>query len=85
MLKLGSEVKDKITQFSGVVVARDEWFNGCVRYGVQSKELHDGKPVAVQWLDEAQLTLTAEPMEIQSSKRRGGPMSDPPVFGDSGR
>jgi len=65
MLQLGSEVRDMITQFNGVIVARDEWFNGYVRYGVQSKELHDGKPLELQWLDEGRLIRIGPPMRLK--------------------
>ncbi len=59
MAKLGDRVKDRITGFAGVVVARDEWLNGCVRYGVQATGLHDGKPVDIQWIDETQVDVVA--------------------------
>ena len=35
MKNLGDEVKDTITGFKGIVVARTEWLNGCARVTVQ--------------------------------------------------
>lgn len=56
MIKLGTRVRDSITGFSGVAMARTEYLNGCARVGVQAAQLHDGKPVDPQWFDEQQLT-----------------------------
>ena len=42
---LGFTVKDIITGFTGVVTAKTVWLNGCIRYGVQSRELKDGIPL----------------------------------------
>ena len=69
MIKLGDRVKDKVTGFTGIVIARTEWLYGCVRYGIQAEELKDGKPLEAQWLDEKQLDWEA--------KTLGGPMPDP--------
>jgi hypothetical protein len=69
MIKLGDKVTDKVTGFTGVAVAKTEWLYGCVRWGVQSNTLKDGKPIDCQWFDEKSLDVTAsEP---------GGPMPDP--------
>jgi hypothetical protein len=65
-LKLGDHVKDRITGFGGIAIARTDWLYGCTRYGVQSEELDkDGTPVEVQWFDEQSL--------CKRSKRPGGP------------
>lgn len=72
MIKLGDNVKDTITGYTGVVVARTEWLYGCVRFGVQSKELKDGKPMDVYWLDEAQ-TVKLLPDEALKVTSIGGP------------
>ena len=52
---LGDQVKDPITRLEGVIIARSQWMNLCVRYAVQPRELHDGKIVEDVWFDEAQL------------------------------
>jgi hypothetical protein len=53
---LGQEVKDKVTGFSGVIVARTDYMTGCVRYSVQCKKLDKGgKPQDWQSFDEDQL------------------------------
>ena len=38
MINLGDTVKDKISGFTGVVVARTEWLYGCIRLAVQSQK-----------------------------------------------
>jgi hypothetical protein len=76
-IKLGDKVKDSITGFTGIVTARTEWLNGCDRLGVQSQELHDGKPTDAQWFDVMQLELI-EPAAIKAGlKENGGPRQDP--------
>lgn len=54
-IKLDSVVRDKLSGFEGVVVARTEWRTGRVRYCVESRELHQGKPIDPQWFDEDRL------------------------------
>ena len=52
MIELGDLVRDVVTGFEGVVVARTEWMYGCVRLTLQAKALHDGKPVETCTFDE---------------------------------
>jgi len=60
MIKLGSEVKDFITGFKGIAIARIVYLNGCVQVQVQSKELKDGKIIKAEWIDEPQLICIKE-------------------------
>lgn len=53
----GDVVRDRITGFRGVVVARTEWLNGCVRVTVQPQELREGKPVESQGFDVEQVEV----------------------------
>lgn len=74
------EVQDTITGFKGVVIAKTIWENGCIRYGVQSKEMKDGKPISSEWFDEQRLvvTKTTSVAAVDESKSvRGGPQDDP--------
>ena len=72
MLKLGDKVKDSITGFKGVVIARAEYLNGCITLKVQPPKLkEDGSPIEADWFDEQRL--------IDASKAKaGGPQSYPP-------
>lgn len=76
-MKLGDTVKDTVTDFTGTVVSRHEYLNGCVRLSVQPRELKDGKPIESQGFDIEQLQLVkaAEPRAVVPS---GGPHNDPP-------
>lgn len=70
MIKLGQTAHDKISGFEGIVTARTEWLNGCVRIHIEPTKLKDGQLQKAYWFDEPQL-------EIQKkSKKRlslGGP------------
>jgi hypothetical protein len=61
MIDLGTNVRDKITGFEGVVMARTQYINGCDRYAVQAQELHEGKPVDWVHFDENQLEVIPKP------------------------
>ena len=54
---LGDVVRDTITGFEGVVCAKTEWLNGCVRVQVQPKQLREGKPIEAHTFDIEQLEL----------------------------
>jgi hypothetical protein len=78
MIKLGTRVRDTITGFEGIAVARTVWLYGCSRIAVQSSELHDGKPIEAQWIDEEQLigcigAQEVEPMQASTGGSRIAP------------
>lgn len=80
MLKLGDEVRDMITGFQGVLIARTEWLRGCVRLTIQPRELKDGKPIESESFDEQQVELVEpkeKPMSEQSRAESGGPYPTP--------
>lgn len=76
-IKLGDVAKDTITGFKGVVVARTEWLNGCVRITLQPKQLQEnGKPIDSETFDDTQLILVhAGPS--RAPKETGGPRPEP--------
>ena len=80
----GEIVRDVVTDFEGAVIARTEWLNGCVRYGVQSRKLKNEAPVDTQWFDAQQLESRDEFIpgwQPQAAKAvravTGGPHPDP--------
>ena len=83
-VKLGDEVEDMVTGFTGIAVARSEYLNGCMRLGVQGP-LHDGLPTEWQWFDEGQLHIVTEgavqlplPLPCKETKAlTGGPRPNP--------
>lgn len=56
-IELGNQVKDRVTGFEGVVVARSEWLGSEMTIGIQAKQMHDGKPVDLVWLSEKRLEV----------------------------
>jgi len=60
-ITLGSKVKDRITGFTGIVISRHDYLNGCRRLSVEPQTLHDGKPIEAQCFDVEQLVLVKPP------------------------
>lgn len=58
-IKFGSIVKDRVTGFKGMVVARVEYFNGCIQYGIRPKmkKGETGKRPDVEYIDEQHLEV----------------------------
>jgi hypothetical protein len=77
----GDTVRDTITGFTGVAVAITTWLNGCTRITVQSKSLHEGKPIEPQTFDTEQMEVIAAPRIASSANARddkpGGPRPEP--------
>lgn len=86
MIKLGTRVRDTITGFEGVAVARTVWLYGCSRIAVQSPELHEGKPIEAQWFDEGQLVECMCVQEVEPTQvPTGGSRSASPRAQDPTR
>ena len=75
-IKLGQKVRDTITGMEGVVVARTEWLNGCVRLALQPLDLKDGVPQDQYWIDEPQVEVVKD-TPTSKVKPSGGPRPDP--------
>ena len=60
-MKLGDRVKDKVTGFSGVVLARSEGLYEVDQYRVHPESLRsdDGRPTAAMWLDAGRLEVVS--------------------------
>ena len=67
-VKLGDVLRDTITGFTGVAVAKTEWLNGCWRVSLQPKELREGKPIDHIGFDVEQLEL------VETAPIRSGPV-----------
>lgn len=76
-LALGDTARDVLTGFEGVVVAKSEWLNGCMRMTIQPRGLKDGKPIAPEGFDIEQLELVEKADVEMPTKKAGGPMPDP--------
>ena len=73
----GDRVRDTLTGFTGIVVCRSDWFNGCLRYAVQGDKLNEGVPTENQHFDEAQLELRKAGAVKMPQVERGGPQPAP--------
>lgn len=92
-VELGDEVQDKVSKLVGVAVGKTRWLYGCVRIGVQPRELtKDGVPADPFSFDEPQLTVLkrgvvpatpAQAFGQDGSADRGDRVKDP-ITGLSG-
>jgi len=72
MIKLGSKVKDSVTGFEGVAIARCEYLFGCISVQVQPEGMtEDGKMKPALWVDEQRL-------DVLSKAIAGGYHDSPP-------
>ncbi len=68
----GDEVKDTITEFSGVVVCCSHWLSNCNTYGVKSRVLKDGMAQDAIFFDEPQLVAVKKDAH-KRQQGTGGP------------
>lgn len=54
-IKLGMDVTDPLTGFSGTVIAKVEYLYQRTRFEVQPNALHDGSPIKAEWFDGGRL------------------------------
>jgi hypothetical protein len=77
MIKLGAQVKDKVSGYVGIATSRVEYLNGCVQYGVRGKVDKDNKAPEAVYIDEEQLVVFGKGISIVP-KPTGGDMLDRP-------
>jgi len=63
-LKLGKEMKDKITGFTGIATSKHEYLTGCTQYALQPKTQKDGKLADVGYFDESRLEVTGKGIDV---------------------
>jgi hypothetical protein len=75
MIKLGDEVRDNVSGFLGIAVARHEYFQGCTRLTVQPRVDNDGKLPGTETFDSPQLEVveTQKARRSASIQNPGGP------------
>lgn len=72
---LGDEVKDRITGFTGIVVALTEWFNRCQRATVQPPINKEGVVPPSEGFDVEQLDVVqTSRVPRKAIAQTGGPM-----------
>jgi len=63
-IALGDYVKDDITGFSGVAVAKQTYLHGSAKFLVQPKTLQDaGGTQSAEWFDSGRLSIRARDAE----------------------
>lgn len=80
--QIGEILKDNITGFTGVVMARSEYYTGCSQYALLNRKLDDkGKTQDWEQIDEMRLTSTGKKVKVDNKIRQkapGGPCSAAP-------
>jgi hypothetical protein len=71
-MNLGDVVRDKISGFSGVATGRLEYLNGCVRWAISPRILHEAKPVESQYFDEEQVEVVPDEKGVGFVRRETG-------------
>lgn len=71
-IKLGSTVKDVVTEFEGIAVCRLESLDGAVDIGIQAKSTKDDKQSPIQYIAEVRLQVIDEGINIAPVKRSIG-------------
>lgn len=72
MINLGDKAKHIYSGFTGTVVAKTEWINGCFRYTLQPHVDKDGKLPEPESFDEMELELIGVNKHKRQTKT-GGP------------
>jgi hypothetical protein len=76
-VNLGDKVRDRVTGLEGIVVAKTEWLNGCVRVVVQTRLDKDGKVPDGYNVDVEQLEVLEKDVMQRKEAPTGGPMPSP--------
>jgi len=76
--KLGARARDTVSEFEGMIIARNEWLNGCVQYCLKGKVNDKGEIPEGEWIDEDQIELVRKSAKVTPIKKTGGPQKDSP-------
>ena len=76
---LGRKVKDKITGFTGIVVARVEYLSGCTQLCVKPRVKPDDNIIPDgHYIDESRLDIIGDEVIVLNVEDPGGDMADTP-------
>ena len=77
-IKLGNIVRCMVTGFKGTAIARLEYLNGCIQYGIKPvMDKKTGKIEDAQYIDSQQLEVVSTGISIKP-ERTGGISADAP-------
>ncbi len=78
MQNLGRNAKDKITGFTGVIVAKISYLTGCDQYGITPKVNKEGKTGDTSYFDVNRIEILKGGVKINTNKDVGGVNRDAP-------
>ncbi len=81
-VKLGQRVRDKVTGFTGIAVARIEYLNGCIQIQVKPKATKKGKMPDGASIDIEQIEILDKKKKGIIKTNTGGLKETPKSFGD---
>lgn len=73
LYNLGDKAKDRITGFTGIIIARTQWLTNCNTYALKYTKLHENKPMDAQWFDEPNIEIVKKKEALEPKKKTGGP------------
>ena len=76
---LGDRVRDAVTGFTGVVMARVEYLTGCNQVSVLPGMGDDGKCPTAEWFDVERIAVVEARAVIVQSRPGGADIPPPPV------
>lgn len=76
-VELGDEVEDLVSGMRGIVVARTEWLNGCLRATIQAPMGEDKKLPSAESFDHEQLNVITAKKVKAKVPETNGPMPTP--------
>jgi hypothetical protein len=81
-IELGDKVKDLVTGYTGIAIARTQWLQGCDRILVQAPVLADSKIPDDRAFDEPQLVIVKKGAAKPKAKKAktGGPQRDASAY-----
>jgi hypothetical protein len=80
-VKLGDQVKDKVSGFTGIIVSQHDYLNGCTRFSLQPSVDKDGKLPDTATFDEPQLEIVE--VDVAESEPKEGRTGGPEKYSDS--
>ena len=72
MIKLGEKVKETITGYTGIVMARTAYLTGCTQVALAGKVLKDGTVPEWQWFDEKRCVSISKTVVDLEKEDTGG-------------
>ena len=77
---LGVELKDKVTNFSGICLGITKYDTGCIHYGLCPKKVGTDNKIQWIWFDEIRIDLVKKKAVVLNMREAlSGPKENPPM------